>query len=129
MNNNHMNPVVLPESDIHILKRLAAQSKSPGDMSLAHEVERAIVVKDYAFPQNTIRINSQVQVQNLDTGETSAFSIVLPEHADIRQKKISVLAPMGAALIGFREGDLVSWKMPSGLKHFKVLSVYNAVTR
>lgn len=94
-------------------------------MSLASEVQRAIVVRDSAFPVNTIRINSRVKVTDLDSGEVYLFNIVLPEQADIKQKKISVLAPMGAALIGFREGDEVSWKMPRGVKRIKVLEVAN----
>lgn len=126
MSNNVMNPVVLTESDFHILKRLAGTQNNKKDhMSLAHEIHRAIIVKDSAFPQNTIRLNTTVDILNLDTNEESTLSIVLPEHADIRQKKISILTPMGAALIGFREGDIVSWQMPSGVKHFKVLKVHN----
>lgn len=126
--NNQLNPVVLPESDFRILKRLASGQavKQPDDMSLNHEVERAIIVKDDAFPQNTIRINTRVSITDMETEQTSSFTIVLPEHADIRKKKISVVAPMGAALIGFREGDDFSWKMPGGIRRFRVLEVDNS---
>ena len=127
MTNNHVNPVVLPESDFRILKRLASgQAGTDRDgMSLNDEIQRAIIVKDSAFPPNTIRINTKVLIVDLETEESSSFTVVLPEHADIRQKKISVLSPMGTALVGLREGDDFSWKMPRGMRRFRVLEVNN----
>jgi len=120
------NPVVLNESDYSILKRLAGLHRGPDEtMSLRHEIDRAIVVKDEAFPPNTIRLNSWVTVLDVESGEETQFCLVLPGAADIKQRKISVLTPMAAALIGFREGDEVEWKMPAGMKTFKVLSVNN----
>lgn len=121
MNTNELNPVVLPESDFRILKRLAGSKDETN--SLSQEIQRAIIVKDSAFPPNTIRINTTVRIRHLETAQESEYKIVLPNDADIRSRKISVLSPMGAALIGFREGDVISWKMPGGLQHFKVLKV------
>lgn len=51
----------------------------------------------------------------------------MPPMADIKTKKISILTPMAAALIGFKQGDSVKWKMPSGLKTYNVLEVHNQV--
>ncbi len=115
------------EEDYKFLKKLVDMnpSNSGQEMSLSYEVNRAIVVKDNAFPPNTIRINSRVRVLDLDSGKESEFIIVMPHQADIQQKKISILTPMGAAVIGFRPGDQLSWQMPAGLKHFKVLDVQN----
>ena len=124
-----INPVVVPESDFPLLKRLASTQNVYADdeMSLKHEIKRAIVVKNSAFPANTVRLDSSVKILNLETQETSVFMIVIPKAADIRSKKVSVLSPMGTALIGFREGDMISWKMPSGMKHFKILEVDNSL--
>jgi regulator of nucleoside diphosphate kinase len=55
------------------------------------------------------------------------LSIVMPPHADIKQRKISILTPMAAALIGFRKDDEIEWKMPSGLKKYKILEVTSPV--
>lgn len=125
-----INPVVVPESDFPLLKRLASSQSVYVDeeMSLKHEINRAIVVKNSAFPANTVRLDSSVKILNLESQETTVFIVVLPKSADIRAKKVSVLSPMGTALIGFREGDLISWKMPSGMKHFKILEVDNSQT-
>lgn len=119
----------MSESDFNTLKRFSAYAAMKKDhMSLGHEVDRAIIVKDNAFPPNTIRINSVVSVLNLADDKVLTFRIVLPAEADIREKKISILTPMAAAMIGFREGDDVSWKMPSGMKYFKITKVVNGTS-
>jgi regulator of nucleoside diphosphate kinase len=118
------NPVVISQSDIVTLKRLAATGAQTS-AELKNEIDRAIVVQDAAFPANTVKINSEVEVLNLDTGKTKRFKIVLPESANINEKKISVLSPMGTALIGFREGETVQWKMPRSVVHLKITSVTN----
>jgi regulator of nucleoside diphosphate kinase len=126
MNTINRNPVVLSESDYTTLNRLASYQSAPGDnMSLRYEINRAIVVKDSAFPSNTIRISSKATVIDLETDEESSFRIVMPGEADIHQRKISILTPMGTALIGFREGDELQWRMPKGMKRLKVLKVEN----
>ena len=94
-------------------------------MSLAHELKRAVVVKKESFPKDGVRLNSKVSILDLDTQKVLEFTIVLSEYADIKQNKISVLTPMGAALIGFRKSDEVRWKVPAGLKRFRILNVVN----
>ena len=96
------------------------------EMSLAHELKRAVIVKKDAFPPHAIRLNSKVSVQDLDTGKVHEFIIVMPEHANIKEHKISVLTPMGTALIGFRKAEEVHWKVPAGMKRFKILDVVNS---
>ena len=51
--------------------------------------------------------------------------IVTPDKANIKEKKISIMAPIGTALIGFRQGQKVKWKVPSGHKIFTILNVVN----
>ena len=119
------NPVVLCQEDFKKLSYIL--NLKPGDQpdenTLAYEVSRAIIVKDSAFPANTIRLNSAVTVVDMDSRKELEFTICLPQHADARSKRISVLTPMGAAIIGFRIGDEVEWKMPAGLKRLKILDV------
>lgn len=121
-----INPVVICQSDFSVLKRLATtQSDKNGGHSLKSEIERAIVVQDAAFPPNTVRINSSVEILNLETGKQNRFKIVLPSAANIQQNKISVLTPMGTALLGFRVGDVVEWQMPGSLVRLKITDVVN----
>ena len=126
MNINESNPVILTDEEYQLLMPYA--EKLPGkneEMSLATELKRAIIVNKDAFPQHGIRLNSQVSVLDIDTQRVFEFMIVMPENADIKQNKISVLAPMGAALIGFRKSEEVKWRMPAGLKHFRIMDVTN----
>jgi regulator of nucleoside diphosphate kinase len=95
------------------------------EMSLAHELNRAVVVKRDAFPPHAVRIISKVAILDLDTNRIWEFTLVMPEYADMRQNKVSVLTPMGAALIGFRKAEEVQWKVPAGMKRFRILDVVN----
>ena len=124
--NNELNPVVLCEEDFSKLKQLVSLSVSDksSEMSLAHEIARAIIVKNDSFPPNTIRIGSKVSIEDAETKKLHEFTIVMPSAADIKQKFISVLSPMAAAIIGFRKGEEVVWKMPSGLKRLLIKEVH-----
>ena len=122
--NKEKNPVMLTEEDFGLLQRFTHHAPNE-EMSLAYELARAIVVKEYALPPHTVRLNAEVTVIDQETDKVMQFSIVLPHHADIQQRKISILTPMGTALIGFRKGEVVEWKMPAGLKKFKILDVVN----
>lgn len=127
---NDNTPVVLCESDHKkLLGLLNFDSKlnAEQEMTLAHEINRAIVVKDSAFPANTIRIGSIVTIVEIDSKKEKEFQIVMPKEADIRHRKISIYSPMAAAIIGFRIGDEVVWKMPSGLKKIKIKDVKSEV--
>ncbi|MCO5238491.1 MAG: GreA/GreB family elongation factor [Chitinophagaceae bacterium] len=123
-------PVLLCEEDFRLLKQLVGISlvnDMEEEMTLAYELSRANIVKDEDLPPDTIRLNSKVRVEDTATKRIIDLSIVMPPHADIKQKKISILTPMAAALIGFKKGDEVEWKMPSGLKKYKILDVTNTI--
>ncbi len=121
---NEPNPVIMTEEDYNLLKPLARQAPVVREeMSLQHELERAIIVKQDALPPHTVRLNSKVTVVNIETQRLLDFTIVLPEHADIDRNKISVISPLGTALIGFRKGEEITWEVPGGLKRFRILDV------
>jgi regulator of nucleoside diphosphate kinase len=125
--NTNAQPVVMTEDDFKLLKPYMTGATDSGNgMSLAHELGRAIIVKREAFPIHTVRLNSKVSVQDMDTNRVFEFKIVMPEHADMRKNTISILTPMGIALIGFRKGEEVRWKVPAGLKQFRIMEVINA---
>jgi regulator of nucleoside diphosphate kinase len=120
-------PVILCAEDYNLLKQFAGtKTDDVSEMSLAYELNRAVVVDNEALPPHTIRLNSLVSVKESTSGKVTDFRIVMPIDADIKQKKISILAPLGAALIGYRKGDEVEWQMPAGIKKFKVLNVLQA---
>lgn len=91
--------------------------------SLSEELQRAEVVDADHFPEDVIRLNAAVTIKDLSSGKETGLRIVLPEFADIKQKKVSVLAPMGTALIGLQKGQRFTWQMPGGIKRFLILDV------
>lgn len=122
--NNLKNQVVLSEEDYNVLIKHVRPSNDPDQaMSLAYELGRAKVLAKDALEKERVKLNSRVEVKDLDSQITNAFHIVAPELADVKQQKISVLTPMGSALIGFKEGDQVAWKMPVGMKRYVILKV------
>jgi len=126
MENNERNPVIITEEDFDLIKSfIGGSSDDNNKMSLSYELKRAVVVKDDAFPPYTIKLNSRVSIMDMETQKTSEFTIVLPRYVNMQTKKISVLSPMGTALIGFRKGDEVEWQIPAGLKRFRILDVVN----
>ncbi|MCF0071095.1 GreA/GreB family elongation factor [Dyadobacter sp. CY261] len=122
--NNQRNTVILSEDDFRMLKQFAENfPSSPNEMTLSYELNRAIVVENDQLPEDSVRLNSQVRVRELASNKEMEFSIVMPALADIKQKKISVLTPMGAAMIGLCKGETIEWKMPAGMKKFEVMEV------
>lgn len=122
MNQTEKNPVLITEEDYQELKQYMSDSTAQEEeMSLSYELKRAIVVKKEAFPPYTVRLNSKVSVLDLATNKIIELTIVMPAHADMKANKISILTPMAAALIGFRKADEVRWKVPAGIKRFRIL--------
>jgi len=121
-------PVILSEDDFRMLKQFAEQFSAQGkenEMTLSYELNRATVVDEDELPEGCVRLNSQIKVRELSSNKDMEFSIVMPAMANMAEKKISVLTPMGAALIGLCKGEKVQWKMPAGIKHFEILEVSN----
>ena len=126
MNLNQNLPVIIREDDYLTLKPFFTKgAKAQNEMSLSAELSRAVVVKKYAFPPHVIRINSEVQILDEQTGAIRTVCIVLPQHANIKENKVSILSPIGAALIGISQGETVQWRVPAGLKKFKIVDVKN----
>lgn len=81
---------------------------------LATEMGQANVVDSKEVPPNVVTMNTKVQLRDADTDETMTYTLVFPTDADISAGRISVLAPVGTAILGYKEGSTVEWPMPSG---------------
>jgi regulator of nucleoside diphosphate kinase len=90
------------------------------------ELKKAKLVSKDEFPSDTVRLNSVVRVKPADKDHVMELMIVLPDKANIKERKISIMSPVGTALIGFRQGENVKWQVPSGKKTFTILEVNNA---
>lgn len=91
--------------------------------SLEEELERGEVVQQKDIPSDVITMRSTVRLKDLETGEKMVYGLVFPTEANYDAGKISVLAPIGTAMLGYRIGDVIEWKVPSGLRRLKVEEV------
>jgi regulator of nucleoside diphosphate kinase len=87
------------------------------DHALAEELELAIVVPSDRIPKNVVTMNSRLIYADESTGQTREVELVYPSEADPVAGRISVLAPVGCALLGLSAGQSIDWNLPSGQVH------------
>lgn len=90
---------------------------------LVEELNRAEVKETAEIGANVITLGSQARVRDLETQELMEYTLVTPEEADIDEGRISILAPLGTAMLGYRAGDVFEWTVPSGIRTLKVEEV------
>jgi regulator of nucleoside diphosphate kinase len=90
---------------------------------LAKELERAEIVPANKISADAVTMHSHVLVRDLNSGVESAYTLVFPPDADIGQGKISILAPIATALLGYSEGDEIEWPTPGGWRRLKVVKL------
>jgi len=90
---------------------------------LEEELDRAIVVPSKDIPGDVVTMNAQIRVRDLDSEKETILRLVFPVDADYEQGRVSILAPIGTALIGYRAGDTVEWKVPAGVKRLRIAAV------
>ena len=102
----------------------ASDPRKHGDLkALTEELHRAIIVNPKDVPSDVITMNSRAEMRDLESGETVAFTLVFPSEANIDEEKISVLAPIGAGMLGYRVGNEFEWNVPGGLRRMKVMKI------
>ncbi|HOW73864.1 MAG TPA: GreA/GreB family elongation factor [Phycisphaerae bacterium] len=89
---------------------------------LEKELERARIVSVGDLPTDTVAMNSRVVVRDLDSGEKLAYEITWPGEVAAEHQGISVLAPLGMALLGYRAGQVVEWPVPAGVRRLKIVT-------
>ena len=88
--------------------------------SLEEELERAAVVQQKEIPPDVITMRSTVRLKDMDTSEQMTYQLTFPTEANYDEGKISVLAPVGTAMLGYRRGDVIEWEVPSGVRRLRV---------
>ncbi len=115
---------------LHHLARTLMSGKGPqaaAGAKLLHELDRSIMIAAHELPPGVVRINSQVTLEDAETGEVENYVLTLPENADPDQGRLSVLAPIGTAILGYAEGDEIAWTTPGGIRRLKLRSVSQPV--
>ncbi|MCA1919628.1 hypothetical protein B0A79_00925 [Flavobacterium piscis] len=117
------------KTDYHFLRELISKSKNSTNAKeanqLSQELDRAVISKESELDNSIVRINSYVTIEDVKANKQMKIQIVLPSYADLKQSKISILAPLSVAIIGFKENDEVDWELPAGIKTLKIVAVNN----
>lgn len=122
-------PIIMAKNDYkiimhHLTFNVGEKRFSGKDVDdLEKELKKAKVIDSDKMPPDVVRLNSRVTIRDEKEGRMMELMVVTPDKADIKQRKISVLSPIGTALIGFCKGHKLKWKVPSGIKSFTILEV------
>ncbi len=121
--------IFITTTDAERLRNLIQDMKNPNDHEriylklLTEELLRAEVVEPQKIPRDIVTMNSLIKFRDMETREVYMYSIVYPANSDFEKGRISVLAPIGMALLGYRVGDVVEWPVPAGMRRLKVEEV------
>ena len=119
-------PIIISDSDILRLRGLLGALHGAPALDHAHlgelrtELERAIVLPVHEVPDGVVTMGATVQVRDLINDRIETWQLVYPREADAAAHRVSVLAPLGTALLGNSAGDVVEWQMPGGARCFRI---------
>jgi regulator of nucleoside diphosphate kinase len=119
-------PIYITRADLELIRDRLREAEnsgyrgSPYIQKLKAELARAEVVASDAALQDVITLDTTALLVDTDTQEPMQLTLVLPEHADLSQGKISFLAPIGAAMLGYRTGSTFEWETPGGVRSLRV---------
>ena len=127
MGTKKKNEIIISSIDYNrlteLLDNLEATNGEKVNASLAQlreELGRAKITKPERIPANVITMNSKFRIRDMDSGEEFVYTLAWPEDAYIEDNKVSILAPVGTGLLGYRVGDTVEWPVPAGIRKFKI---------
>jgi len=101
------------------VRRWSARDRTHVD-HLEAELDRADVILPVDVPFDVVTMNSEVAVRDMESNEEMMFAVVFPSAADVNRQRISILAPIGTAVLGCRVGDTIDWKVPGRTRRLKI---------
>lgn len=109
-------PIILTERDYERIDALLTGGVKdlPGIQVLRDELQRAEVVLPDEIPPDVVTMNSRVRFENIATGKQAELTLVYPQDVDGNPDKVSILAPVGSALLGLSVGQTIEWQMSGG---------------
>jgi regulator of nucleoside diphosphate kinase len=117
--------IYITEADLKRLRPLVEEIKNSRDdlRMLQRELERARIVAPEEVPPNVVTMNSRVRVRDVAAEDATTYTLVFPEEANIELNRISVIAPIGTAMLGQQVGDEFEWQVPAGPVRLRVEEV------
>ena len=122
-------PIVISSTDKYELQALLDSARLDRRIPLdsltvlERELTRAEVVPASDVPPDVVTMNANVTFVDLTTGEEDSYTLVYPRDANMLHDRISVLAPIGMALLGYRVGDVIEWAVPAGKRRLRITKV------
>ena len=110
-------PLVVSSRDLSRLEALLDSpvlSRHPAAIALMDELNRAEVLPPERVPADVVTMHSRVECEDIATGEDHVLTLVYPNEADVEKGRVSVLAPVGSALLGLSVGQSIEWEAPGG---------------
>jgi regulator of nucleoside diphosphate kinase len=120
--------IYITADDCARLRRLIAGRRRTNSVDeryldiLEQELDRAEVVQPEAIPPELVTMNSEVRLKDLDSGESRVYRLIFPTQ-NRTGNSVSELAPIGTAMLGYRLGDIIEWRVPKGIRRLEVLEV------
>jgi regulator of nucleoside diphosphate kinase len=109
--------IVVSSTDFNRLESLLdspALRRLPAATALMEELNRAEVLPPERIPGDVVTMNSTVACIDEASGERHCLTLVYPNDADVDKRRVSVLAPVGSALLGLSVGQRIDWEAPGG---------------
>jgi regulator of nucleoside diphosphate kinase len=127
---NQQTTICITQTDFERLGNLIESVRDQNDRAnlsyvgkLEDELEYADVVASDDIPPDVVTMRSKIRLKDLDTKEDSVYSIVFPSEANADEGKISVLAPLATALLGYRRGATVEFQAPGRVRRLKIVQI------
>jgi regulator of nucleoside diphosphate kinase len=120
--------IYITDADSERLRRLIARRRGANSVdqeyldTLEQELDRAEIIEPDAIPRDVVTMNSEVRLKDLDSEEIRVYRLIFPAQ-NRTENSISVLAPIGTAMLGYKVGDVVEMRVPKGIRRLKILDI------
>ena len=125
--------IIVEKKEYELLKQIISMAHYYRDKSYRASIEKlnkelqiAKIMSAATIPDDIIRFNSIVTIDTPGNVKRT-YQVVVPEKSDLKENKISILAPMGLALFGYAKDDEIEWQFPLGANTIKILDVLQPV--
>ena len=120
---DHTEPIIVTDVDLERLRAVIDQHATAVAEALESELHRARIVPRHEVPADVVTMNSEVVYEDCATGARRTVRVVYPRDADPATGRISVVAPIGAALLGLSVGQAIEWRVPGGHRRLRVVAI------
>jgi regulator of nucleoside diphosphate kinase len=115
--------IIVTDTDLLRLLPVLDHYDTPASESLDSELHRAVIVDHRTVPADVVTMNSEVVYEDCETFAKRRVKVVYPKDADASRGFVSVLAPIGSAILGLRVNQSIEWPVPNGTKRIRIIEI------